>query len=538
MVTAQPTSRRDSAEGRIRAFRQRYGRGALVLATHAAFPLTLTTDLVYCLRENFVADDCPWYGAADVLLSGLCKPIGYDLYEMEATTRHVLLRELRRLGADRVNEVADFMAAYLRYHLPDPGNPDDPDAPDPEIGPNERRILTMGEKPHWIALACLRPSEALTEIRQTLEALARKTHNPEDIFRMAGLVENIADFLEEDEYQFPLYTWADNLAEQKPLDDAAAQTQTLEEHGFQVRWIEFEVATMAFGAAAEPDSPAADLIPFEVNTVTVNDRGERIGGETHQAFYFEEPLAERVPSLKLVAIPSGEFMMGSTKDDPGHYGDESLQHLVKISPFFISQYPVTQAQWRAVAALPKQERDLEPDPSKFKGGDRPVEKVSWYEAVEFCARLSDHTGRTYRLPTEAEWEYACRADTTTPFYFGATITTDLANYNGAVFLNGPKGTNRGETNPVGEFPPNAFGLCDMHGNVWEWCLDHWHDNYEGAPTDGTAWLTENEKASRVRRGGSWDLYPRLCRSAYRDGNDPGYRYGTFGFRVLCEAPGL
>ena len=120
VTTSQPQSRRDPAGGRIRAFRQRYGSGALALAAHAAFPLTLTTDLVYCLRENFVADACPWYGAADVLLSGLCKPIGYDLYEMEAATRHWLLRYLHnhnQFGEARINRLADFMAAYSNYRL-------------------------------------------------------------------------------------------------------------------------------------------------------------------------------------------------------------------------------------------------------------------------------------------------------------------------------------------------------------------------------------------------------------------------------------
>ncbi|NEQ34525.1 MAG: formylglycine-generating enzyme family protein, partial [Leptolyngbya sp. SIO4C5] len=280
---------------------------------------------------------------------------------------------------------------------------------------------------------------------------------------------------------------------------------------------------------------AADLISIGVNIVTVNDQGEVIDSATHQAFYFEEPLAKGVPPLNLVAIPSGEFMMGSPEDEPGRYDDESPQHSVKLKPFFISQYPVTQAQWRAVSALPQQTRDLEPGPSNFKGDDRPVEQVSWYDTIEFCARLSEHTGRTYRLPTEAEWEYACRADTTTPFYFGATITTDLANYDGSVFLNEPKGTNRGETTPVGKFPPNAFGLYGMHGNVWEWCLDHWHDNYEGAPTDGSAWLTDNEEAGRVSRGGSWNNYPRNCRSACRNDFNPGVRFDFIGFRVVCEA---
>jgi formylglycine-generating enzyme required for sulfatase activity len=182
---------------------------------------------------------------------------------------------------------------------------------------------------------------------------------------------------------------------------------------------------------------------------------------------------------------------------------------------------------------------LKPDPSFLKGEDRPVERVSWYDAEEFCARLSEFTKSKYRyrLPSEAEWEYACRARTTTPFYFGETITGDLANYDASnVYASEPKKTYRKETTPVGQFPPNAFGIYDMHGNVWEWCLDDWHDNYDGVPTNGSAWLNEhdNENSSCVLRGGSWYLSPDFCRSAYRDNYlSRGYRVSHFSFRVVC-----
>lgn len=135
------------------------------------------------------------------------------------------------------------------------------------------------------------------------------------------------------------------------------------------------------------------------------------------------------------------------------------------------------------------------NPSRFKGEKRPVERVSWKDAVEFCQKLSALTGETYRLPSEAEWEYACRAGTTTPFYFGKTITSDLVNYDGNYpYGSGPKGTYRKETTEVGQFPPNAFGLYDMHGNVQEWCADTYHDSYQGAPTDGSVW-EKGEKTS-------------------------------------------
>lgn len=253
-----------------------------------------------------------------------------------------------------------------------------------------------------------------------------------------------------------------------------------------------------------------------------------------------EPLLEVGSALPLhmVLIPGGTFTMGSLDDEPERTGAENPQHPVNVPKFLMGRYPVTQAQWRAAAALPQIKRSLEPAPSRFKGDNHPVEQVSWYEAVEFCDRLSTHTKRPYRLLTEAEWEYACRAETTTPFHFGTTITTDIANYNGRyAYADGPKGEHRQTTTSVDQLDnANAFGLSDMHGNVYEWCQDHWHKSYEGAPADGSAWLTDNEEAGRVRRGGSWFVSSWYCRSASRFSGSPDIRDYDVGFRVSCIAP--
>jgi formylglycine-generating enzyme required for sulfatase activity len=258
--------------------------------------------------------------------------------------------------------------------------------------------------------------------------------------------------------------------------------------------------------------------------------------QKRSAQYFIENLGDGV-ELEMVQIPSGTFLMGSPEDELDRFDDESPQHPVTLSTFFLGKYPITQAQWRAVARLPQIKQELDPEPSHFKGADRPVESVSWWEAVELCDRLSQHTGRQYRLPSEAEWEYACRAGTTTPFHFGETITTDLANYNGNyTYGEGMEGKYCEETTPVGSFKvANAFGLYDMHGNVLEWCEDHWHENYEGAPEDGSAWISEDKDARRLLRGGSWDVNPRDCRSAVRDYDVPFDRYYLIGFRVACSA---
>ncbi|NJM22377.1 MAG: formylglycine-generating enzyme family protein [Richelia sp. SM1_7_0] len=268
---------------------------------------------------------------------------------------------------------------------------------------------------------------------------------------------------------------------------------------------------------------------------TIIERYRRTG------LHFVESLGSGV-ELEMVLIKGGTFTMGAPEDEEGSSDDERPQHQVTVPTFFMGKYQVTQAQWKAAANLPQVERELQPEPSNFKGDNRPVEQVSWYDAVEFCARLSNHTGRKYSLPSEAEWEYACRAGTTTPFHFGETITSELANYN-ANYTYGasPEGEYREETTPVGSFGvANVFGLYDMHGNVWEWCLDDWHDNYEGAPENGSAWfVSEDDNLSQkqglaVLRGGSWFYLPQVCRSASRYGSPSrGYVNNYGGFRVVC-----
>jgi formylglycine-generating enzyme required for sulfatase activity len=282
--------------------------------------------------------------------------------------------------------------------------------------------------------------------------------------------------------------------------------------------------------------------------------------ENCQSRYYVEALGDDI-DLKMVEIPGGSFLMGSPEDEGERLTSESPQHQVTLKGFFMGMYPITQAQWRAIACLPAINQKLDAQPSRFKGDRNPVERVSWHDAVEFCARLSKHTTREYDLPTEAEWEYACRASplsragtlkagnelggVSTPFHFGETITTDLANYDGTnekygAYGRGPKGVRRGQTIAVGSFPPNAFGLHDMHGNVWEWCADHWHENYASKPDnlkqDGnTPWLLDGDReASRSLRGGSWLNGPRDCRSAYRNSYRPDERVNDIGFRVVCR----
>ena len=229
---------------------------------------------------------------------------------------------------------------------------------------------------------------------------------------------------------------------------------------------------------------AATMIEYE--TVTVNERGEVTQRQTSQAQRVIEQLPNQV-ELALVLIPAGIFMMGSRAHEG--FADEHPQHFVRLSPFWMGQTAITQAQWRAVMGkLP---------PCRSQGDPHPVDRISWKAAARVLPALSRLTGHVYRLPAEAEWEYACRAGTASAFSCGSTITTSLANYVGEYsYRLEPKGVYRHDSTPVGTFPPNAYGLYEMHGNVWEWCADAWHDDYTGAPADGSAW-EEQQAAFRV-----------------------------------------
>ncbi|MDB9319468.1 bifunctional serine/threonine-protein kinase/formylglycine-generating enzyme family protein [Nodularia spumigena] len=275
-------------------------------------------------------------------------------------------------------------------------------------------------------------------------------------------------------------------------------------------------------------SPASSnsLQSFSFETVTVNAQGSITDRRNLQAKYFAENLGNGV-SLEMVQIPGVTFTMGSPAGEAQREDDEGPQRQVRVPGFFMGKYAVTQAQYQAIMGT---------NPANFKGEKRPVETVSWDEAVEFCTKLGQRTGKTYRLPSEAEWEYACRAGTTTPFYFGETITTDLVNYNGNFpYASAPKGEYRQQTTDVGNFPPNSFGLYDMHGNIWEWCQDIYNSSYQGAPIDGTPWLNGSDNNTKLLRGGSWIFSARYCRSARRLRLARALRSYGVGFRVVAVA---
>ena len=327
---------------------------------------------------------------------------------------------------------------------------------------------------------------------------------------------------------------------------------------------------VAASSASATGPGGLPLRGYEFDVVTVNSTGTITNRRRGQARYYAEDV--NGVALEMAEISGGTFLMGTTdagadqvkreyerSRTPAHDGGrgytaedalkqsrwEVPQHTVSVPTFYMGKFEVTQAQWRVVSRLPKVNKDLVSDPGAtvykgvmgFKGDSLPVTQVSWEDAIEFCERLSRATSRTYRLPTEAEWEYACRGGTTTVFYFGDTITPELVNYDGNYpYGSAPKGTYRQTTTPVGSLGyPNAFGLYDMHGNVWEWCMDYWHESYNGAPTDGSSWETAGDTGRRVIRGGSYNHDGNHNRAAMRVGVPRDARSPSLGFRVVAVA---
>ncbi len=236
--------------------------------------------------------------------------------------------------------------------------------------------------------------------------------------------------------------------------------------------------------------------------------------------------------LEMIKIPAGSFFMGSADNNSRASKYEKPRHQVTLQEYYLGKYPVTQEQYQAVMGY---------NPSHFKDNPKnPVESINWNDTKTFCQTVYEIIGQKVRLPTEAEWEYGCRAGTTTPFYFGETISTEQANYNGNyTFGEGKKGTYREKTTPVGSFPANKFGLYDMHGNVWEWCEESWHDNYAEKPeklkqNGNIIWSSSNESL-HVLRGGSWLHYPEHCLSVKRSNSENIFVFSqTVGFRLALS----
>jgi formylglycine-generating enzyme required for sulfatase activity/uncharacterized protein with von Willebrand factor type A (vWA) domain len=513
-----------SAKSRLRLFEKENELNTRELAKRAAFPLSLSPNLLYYLRQHQDKNNqAPWYAIADILLSSLVRKIDRELYEMSPDVRKLLLE---KLTPEELKSLAYQLQTYIQEQIGDYCS---------------KSVYWQNQQ--WLALAYLKPSQAVNEIKQVL-AEAIKNNNRVRLVRLTALLKNLSAALADYE---PLLLLNEPIAAYSRGDlnhvGNVLQLSPEDEGTLQKRLIDKVAAIVPYNE---------NLFLFTAETVLVNKTGQVIERKPVKAYFYDENLPEvgnrkeNQNYIRMMYIPQGEFWMGTEDEEIERlvkkygwdgYRRERPQRLVKVPAFHISQTPITQAQWRAIAATAKIDIDLELEPSNFKGDELPVERVDWYEAREFCKRLSRETKREYRLPSEAEWEYACRAGTTTAFHFGETIRADLANYRGTeTYADEPTGRYRRKTTPVGYFQvANAFGLYDMHGNVWEWCADTWHDNYDGAPTDGSAWMENGNDNLSPLRGGSWFDDPYFCRSAYGGGDRRVNDSSNLGFRVVCGA---
>jgi eukaryotic-like serine/threonine-protein kinase len=293
----------------------------------------------------------------------------------------------------------------------------------------------------------------------------------------------------------------------------------------------------------DPQSSArqlVDLHSFEFETPRLREDGT-LEMTCHKANYFVENLGDGI-DLQMISIPPGKFLMGTPAElNDGYRSEEEPQHEVEVDGFYLGKFAVTQAQWQLIMG-----HDL----SLEQGDNLPTVNVAWNDAQEFCKRLVLLTGRSYRLPSEAEWEYACRGGTISEYSFGDNINRHLANYwdlgcdgesidedsvVGSMMVSNNINTRYLSLKPVESYYPNPFGLFNMHGNVYEFCQDQWHLDYEGAPTNGKAWISKGIKGRIVIRGGSFDYYDDNCRSSYRSETLKDYRYYGTGFRVVCNS---
>jgi len=556
---------KEIAQQKVERFVRKFGEPHKLLAYHAALPLLLTPELLNYLRTEFLYGQVDWVAEVDLLLSPLCVPVGHELYAMDTAARAYLLEEMELvIGRERMQAVARLLLVYVKYLSLN----------HPFMGVHEL------EAQQWAAMVVLddRRETAVSQIVKAFQECAANDGgsgqgliNKAEMARLSHLTQELAPQLRE--YQ-SLIAYAqmvgnalDDPNDINPEDLAATYEvlpdvhlsipdglasnrkstkstfPTIQEFPFEVATIEFEEA---FAEQVQTDSepfvpeiPEIQLYPFryEVAKIRVTESKET-KGISREWRQFVEQIAEDL-MLEMVYVPSGDFVMGASKKEERSYDNERPQHSVAIPAFLMGKYPITQEQYEAVMGT---------NPSYFKHKPDsplcPVENVSWEDAQEFCKKLSKLTGREYKLPSEAQWEYACRAGTTTPFHFGETISTKVANYNGNnTYGIGEKGEYRKKTTPVGYFKvANEFGLYDMHGNVWEWCEDDWHGNYKGSPTDDTVWIDakskENNNTFHPLRGGSWNFNPEECRSASRNGYSLGQRTYDFGFRVISFAPGL
>jgi formylglycine-generating enzyme required for sulfatase activity len=495
------------ARDRIERFVRRFGEPYRRLAWYAALPLILTPEILDFLRLHFLGgrDGVPWIAEADLLLSDLCRPVGYEQFALDQPVRACLVAAMRaKLGPDPMREAARLLLRYV-HHLGRTGA---------GLGPAELQAE------QWSAMAYLdeHRGQAAREIAAAFatelgSGLAAAAAEPAAVGISAAELARLVRLTDD---------LAPNLAEHRDLLDYAAEIAALLRDPSAIQAVGGRFA--GAGAAALVRNVSGVRVP-DLATGLIEAPVEPGGSEPQQPrvpVRFRDAFQDGSgQGPELVWLPGGTFLMGDAQG-VGRQGERPAADVI-LDDFSAGTYPVTFDEYDRYC----QAMGLEPPAFEYRErADRPVVNVSWHDAVAYCAWLSRQTGQTYGLLTEAQWEYACRAGTTTAYSFGDDAR-DLGRF--AWY----KANSGGLVHPVGEKPANAWSLHDMHGNVWEWVQD-WLGNYRAlarhnptGPESGTA---------KVYRGGSWNVEAPLCRSSSRQANRPDHRSRRVGFRVGRSGP--
>ncbi|MBM5817581.1 MAG: formylglycine-generating enzyme family protein [Cyanobacteria bacterium K_Offshore_surface_m2_239] len=538
---ADDETEREWARRRLRFFFQHCsGPGEHLLRVTAAAPV-LTLPVMRLLRQAMVPEGGP-LAMAELLLSGLLKRLDHN--DKSSSSRRQRQREENRIQF----VLAPGVGPALRDTLTVPQTAEVVQRVSRLI---EHRWDQCPDLPPFQAFLLDPASVAKSTHQSSLAAFATVT--AEIIERLPGLeYQRLAHRLRQgaagkppdpfpaEAFDFEELVVPSAVLLQLPgeqLDDAFDTALWVEQ---PLEWCSYPVARLEGGRLVEP-------LPQSRNQYFLEPLWQPDPNES------AEPPSSQAPPLTLLHIPAGRFQMGSPPKEEGRYDDEGPQHEVELLEFFLAQTPITQVQWRAVALWQRQEHEdaelwpetLDPDPVKkledgegFLGDQRPVVNVSWNDAMAFCQRLRLRTGKNYTLPSEAQWEYACRAGTTTPFNFGNESSVILASSVHEINADSSKEplAHVLSTRDVACFPANAWGLHDMHDNIREWCLDHWQQRYANVPIDGSPYIdrTASKEKSRLLRGGSWSDPAIRWRSAFRDYDRPTIHNSMTGFRILCH----
>ena len=398
------------------------------------------------------------------------------------------------------------------------------------VNPERQRLEKVRQEAQQAAETALWEPKSLKTAQNLFAAFEGKEGATEPLQPIIKAFEAVVDEVKEE--QMLMQQWGAELASlSAEAEKVAAATyaptllKTAQEKQEQIKTdknkegaaADFEAARAAYRQAVKESQEAQEQAQASAKEEAPSEKTEPV--DVDKVAEIEAGTIRKFAGIEFVWCPPGTFLMGSPATEPEREADENQQKVTFEKGFWLSRFETIQWQWKEV---------MGETPSAFVGTNRPVDSVGWDEMQQFIEKLNQEYGGGFRLPTEAEWEYGCRAGTTTPFHYGATLSSAQANYNGTIsYNNGQVGEFRQSTTNIGSFPPNAWGLYDMHGNVCEWCQDRFDSETDDSLAPGLE--------SHVLRGGAWNYEPRYCRAAFRDRRTPHMLASVLGFRLARDA---